>query len=146
MRVKLPRECSGQEIIDAFKYATTVSAGSEKWEPQEFIGELMYEPGSVKRVIKSIGVCAEHFFLWKRGIFFGKKTWEMDDTKLTLDPVASSTYQEVNICVDFSYVDYSGHRRFSRDPGKPEFEAIRPEFEAILAKFYERLQPKTTQA
>lgn len=49
MHIKLPRECFGQEVVEAFKSASTFQEGSERrWTPHEFVGEFQYEPGSVR--------------------------------------------------------------------------------------------------
>lgn len=85
MKVTLPRQCSGREIIEAFKRASAIEEQARdykcdpyesrwKWVPEEYEGKTEYEPGSVCRIVYK-GVTAVHHRL-ERGrkyLFFGEK-------------------------------------------------------------------------
>ncbi len=132
MLIRLPQQYSGQEIVKAFKAASTFQESPEiKWESHEFVDKFQYEPGSVKQTIRSIGVSVQSSFLGKKWILFGRKVWSLDRTpKFILTPVVlSDRYDEVVVYVD-------------ADPHMPAFEHIRPQFERTLGDFYDRLQVK----
>ena len=146
MLVKLPRQCSGQEIVEAFKVASTFQERPEKqWGPHEFISKFQYEPGSVKQTIRSMGVRVWPTSLRKRWVLFGEKIWKPDfNPKFTLTPVVlSNRYDEVEVAVNYVYdVDQGGGEYVATDPHTPQFEHIRPQLERILGDFYARLQPQ----
>lgn len=143
MRVKLPRECSGQEIVNAFKAAATFQENFDnRFEAHEFVNEIGYEPGSVKRVIRSMGAVARFYYRRKRFIFFGKIMWRKSDT-LTfnlapLDPLEK--YNEVDIGFEFVYEYLDDGYLSTSDPRSSFFEGVRPKLESILARFYSQLQ------
>lgn len=143
MIVKLPRQCSGREIVEAFKNASTFKEGSDKeWRAEEFVGEIIYEPGSVKQVIRDMGVIVRLFSLKKKWDLFGKKVWKQNnDLIFTLNSLDlyHLYYKEVNVDIKYVY-DLTGS--ICRCPDNSHFEDIRPIFERILSNFYARLQPQ----
>ena len=142
MLVKLPRNCSGREIIEAFKIASTFEDIDKKWKPEEFVDKIVYEPGSVRQVIRDMGVRAHSFSLRKKWDLFGKKIWKLNnDLTFTLDSLDLYYlyYKEVNVEIKYIY-DLTGS--ICTGPGNSNFEDIRPIFERILSNFYARLQPQ----
>lgn len=141
MIVRLPRKCLGKEIVDAFKEASSLknplNSCFEKWEGILVVGEIQYEPGSVKRVIKSLGVTTYPYFLMRRWLgLFGRKISTKDlDISFSLRPV-SLMRQYASVEIDVRYI---GWDFVCMDPKDPEFESIRPDFEKILGNFYELL-------
>jgi len=146
MLVKLPRQCSGQEVVEAFKTASTFQEGSGKqYAPHEFVDKFQYEPGSVKQTIRSMGIRVWPASLRKKWVLFGEKVWKPDfNPKFTLTPVVlSNCYNEVEVAVEYVYdVDQGGGEYVATDPHTPQFEHIRPQLEKILGNFYARLQPQ----
>ncbi len=143
MLVKLPRQCFGQEVVEAFKAASTFDETSEKrWEYREFIGNFQYEPGSVRQTIRSMGVYTWPLSLRKKWGLFGKRVWKPDYTpKFTLVPlVLAGRYSEVEVAVEYVYdVGQGGEEWVATNPHHPKFADIQPQFEKILANFFARL-------
>lgn len=142
MFVRLSRERSGQEVVKAFKAATTFStfSGGEEiqWRPEEFADDFQYEPGSVKQTIRSIGVNVWSFYFKRKWVLFGEKIWKQNlNTKFTLSPlVLSQVYSLINVDV-FKYSfdnDYT-----TIDPKNPQFDNVRLPFERMIEKFYVQL-------
>ena len=144
MLINLPRQCSGQEIVDAFKAASSFQESPEKkWCASEVIDEFQYEPGSVLQTIRSIGVKAVPHFFKKRWVFFGEKVWKEDyNPSFTLQSVVlKGNYEKVDIKVAYIYdVNQAGNSFVATNPHHPEFEHVRPQFEKILARFFTQLQ------
>lgn len=143
MRVKLPRSCSGAEIVDAFKAAATFDEGENRWKAYEIGVTHQYEPGSVRQTIRSKGAETFPSYLRKKWIFFGKKVWKPNAWKtFRLNPVMlSDTYSEVEIAVEYIYnVDQGGFQHVATNPNHPQFEDIRPQFERIIGGLYAGLQ------
>lgn len=146
MLVKLPRHCSGQEVVEAFRAASTFQESPDKkWKAQEFANEFQYEPGSVRQVIRSKRVTTRLYTLEKRWIFFGKKEWLLlGDIEFTLKPLLlKGDYEEVEVEINSSYRTFGGRIPvFDPPPQSPAFERIRPVFEVILKNLFARLQPQ----
>lgn len=145
MLVRLPRQCSGQEIVEAFKTAATIQEKPEKqWQPREFVKEYQYEPGSARQTVRSMGVKVLFYYLRKKWGLFGKKVWKPNSNpEFTLFPVIlSHRYDDVvEVTVRYVYdVGQAGDERVATDPHTPEFEHVRPQFEKILGNFFARLQ------
>lgn len=140
MRVKLPRRCSGREIVGAFKAASTFQESpGRRWRPEGFKVQFQYERGSVRQTIRRMGVCVRPSSLKKKWGLFGEMVWKLDhNTTFTLAPVVlSDHYDAVRIDVDYVYeVDQGGGEYVATDPHSPEFEHIRPQLETILNGFY----------
>jgi len=147
MKVKLPRQCSGQEIVKAFKAASTFQEGPEKkWNAQDFVEEYQYEPGSVKQTVRSSSVHVWPSFFRKKWWLFGEKVWKSElNPKFILNSVRLATlYDEVDIVVDYVYaVDQAGGEYKATNPSSPKFEDIRPQFERILGGFYAQLKERS---
>lgn len=143
MLVKLPRQCSGREIVEAFKVASTFQeCPDKKWRAEEFVDKIIYEPGSVKQVIRDMGVIVRLFSLRKKWDLFGKKVWKQNnDLIFTLESLNlyHLYYKEVDVGIKYIY-DLMGS--ICRGPDNSHFEDIRPIFEIILGSFYARLQPQ----
>lgn len=149
MRIKLPRKCSGQEVVEAFKVASSLQESPDrKWKSKDFIGESQYELGSVKQVvrnIRSMGVKVfSSSFRKERGLF-GKKVWKNDfDGAYTfmLEPVVlTDNYEEVKVEVNWHGDDIDV---LDLQPHSIEFEDnLRSLFEQILGKFFVQLQSKS---
>lgn len=146
MLVRLPRQCSGQEIVEAFEAASIIQEGPEKqWQPHEFVEEYQYEPGSVKQTVRSMGVRVWSSSLRKKWGLFGRKVWKPDLNPIfTLNPLAlSGRYDEIKVAVNYVYdVGQAGDEWIATDPHTPEFEHIRPQLERILGNFFICLQPQ----
>ncbi|TSC96497.1 MAG: hypothetical protein Athens071426_107 [Parcubacteria group bacterium Athens0714_26] len=85
MKVTLPKQCLGKEIVEAFKRAAAIEVQGKwfkgdpynwrwKWVPEEYEGEIEYEHGSVRRIVHK-GVTAIHHQLrhGRKYLFFGEK-------------------------------------------------------------------------
>jgi hypothetical protein len=146
MIVRLLRQCSGQEVVTAFKSAATFDEAVEsKWQPHEFVDKFQYKPGSVRQTIRSMGVWVRPSFLRKKWVLFGKKVWKLDSSlTFTLEPVAlTNNYDEVEVAVRYVYdIDQGGYEYVATSPHSPQFEHIRPQFERFLANFFAGLQPQ----
>src|SRR3989338_7401025 len=106
MLVKLPRNCSGLEIVEAFKVASTFEEKpGKKWEPKDFVDKIIYVPGSVKHVARDIGVCVHSFSLKKNWGLFGKKVWKLNyNPNFTLDSLdISRCYREIEVTIEYKY-------------------------------------------
>lgn len=150
MLIKLPRQCSGQEVVEAFKDASTFQEKPDrKWDSHMFIGEFQYEPGSVRQTVRSMGVRALPSSLRKKWGVFGQKVWKLDSNAVVvLNPVElSNRYDEVRVAVEYVYdVDQGGHEYVATDPSTPEFEYIRVQLEKILDNFYVHLHLQESAA
>ena len=108
MLVKLPRNCSGREIVEAFKVASTFEEKpGKKWEPKDFVDKIIYVPGSVKQVARDIGVCVHSFSLKKKWGLFGKKVWKLNHSpNFTLDPLDISHlhYRQIEVTIEYKDV------------------------------------------
>jgi hypothetical protein len=145
MLFKLPHQCSGQEIVDAFKAASLLQETSEMHiETQDYGVKL--ESDSEKSDILSMGVRVFSSRLEKKWIFFGQRIWKRRFLpEFRLEPVVLlKQYETVEIAVE-----YMGRESptglvlvlITEDPGNPKFERIRPLLEKVLSKFLTRLQP-----
>lgn len=146
MFVKLPRECTGEEIVKAFKAASEFQeTPSKKWRPDEFIAEFQYEHGSVQKTARRVGVRFVPFQLGKSWVIFGKNIWgKQPNNFITLLPVIlSEKYSEVQIVVQcinpYGAVVTQGVTSACLD-------RLSAAFQKILSAFFESLQasaPKT---
>ena len=149
MTVRLPKQCSGTEIVEAFKLASTFEEGSElgprRWRPKSFVKEYQFNPGSVKQqVVRTMCVVASPSKL-KRKILTGRTFWEeIFNPKITLRPVTlEGIHNEIEVEVSYYYGDMNQGQTalYANNPAHPRFEDIRPYFERILGDFFSRLQP-----
>lgn len=147
MIIKLPKKCSGQEIVEAFKKASSLQETPDrKWKSKDFIGESQYEPHPIRRTVRtvrSMGVRVHSLSLRKKGLF-GEKVWNDDFNgayTFTLKPVLlANNYDEIEVVVSLRG-DIDVH---NIQPHSIEFEDnLRPLFEQILANFYTHLQSQS---
>jgi len=144
MLVKLPRDCSGREIVEAFKVASTFEEKpGKKWEPEDFVDKIIYEPGSVKQVKqvnRDIGVRVYSFSLKKKWGLFGKKVWKLNyNPNFTLDPLDISMlyYREIEVTIE--YKDVFGDENICTDLSNSRYEEVRLVFERIIGNLYANL-------
>ncbi|MDP3954539.1 MAG: hypothetical protein Q8Q06_03940 [bacterium] len=147
MLVKLPRTCSGSEIVEAFKAAAQFEEGPGKeWRAVEVNKEFQYEPGSVLQTIRSVGVLVRPYFLKKKWILFGERVWEQSlQTKFKLSALnLSRHYHEVEVEIEhvYEFDVYSRYKFIVNDPNSEHFEDIRLQFERVIAGLYSILQPQ----
>ena len=140
MLVKLPRNCSGREIVEAFKVASTFEEKpGKKWEPKDFVDKIIYVPGSVKQVARDIGVCVHSFSLKKKWGLFGKKVWKLNHSpNFTLDPLDISRlyYRQIEVTIEYKY---GLGENICTGPGNSRYEDIRLVFERIIGNLYANL-------
>ena len=141
MLVKLPRNCSGREIVEAFKVASTFEEKpGKKWEPKDFVDKIIYVPGSVKQVARDIGVCVHSFSLKKKWGLFGKKVWKLNyNPNFTLDPLDISHLHYRQIEVTIEYKDVFGDENICTDLSNSRYEEVRLVFERIIGNLYANL-------
>lgn len=143
MRVKLPRACTGKEVVDAFKVATVINGNWTKWVPQDIAVEVQYEPGSVRQTVRKMGVRALRWSLGKKWGFFGVEEWKSSffGPHFILAPLRlDARMNEVEIYIETR--QYTGYHDVYRiDPGSTEFKNYQEQFEKILGRVYARLQP-----
>ena len=141
MLVKLPRNCSGREIVEAFKVASTFEEKpGKKWEPKDFVDKIIYVPGSVKQVARDIGVCVHSFSLKKKWGLFGKKVWKLNHSpNFTLDPLDISQLYYRQIEVTIERKDVFGEENICTDLSNSRYEEVRLVFERIIGNLYANL-------
>ena len=141
MLVKLPRNCSGREIVEAFKVASTFEEKpGKKWEPKDFVDKIIYVPGSVKQVARDIGVCVHSFSLKKKWGLFGKKVWKLNHSpNFTLDPLDISQLYYRQIEVTIERKDVFGEENICTDLSNSRYKEFRPVFERIIGNLYANL-------
>ena len=141
MLVKLPRDCSGREIVEAFKVASTFEEKpGKKWETEDFVDKIIYEPGSVKQVNRNMGVRVYSFSLKKKWGLFGKKVWKLNyNPNFTLDPLDISMlyYREIEVTIE--YKDVFGDENICTDLSNSRYEEVRLVFERIIGNLYANL-------
>src|ERR1051326_3698218 len=104
MIVKLPRTCTGQEVLDAFLTAGRFQAAED--ERFDFrLAEQVYqfEPGSARPVLRSTGAEILNATRRKRHVFFGPYEWYLSGRKkFFLHPVELiKSYDEVEVDVEY---------------------------------------------
>ena len=141
MLVKLPRNCSGREIVEAFKVASTFEEKpGKKWEPKDLVDKIIYVPGSVKQVARDIGVCVHSFSLKKKWGLFGKKVWKLNHSpNFTLDPLDISQLYYRQIEVTIERKDVFGEENICTDLSNSRYEEVRLVFERIIGNLYANL-------
>ena len=148
MKVKLPRPCTGQEIVDAFAVAGSFQPSPEnRLEAGRYNAEIQYHPGSVRQVVHRMGVHVSALCFKKRFVFWGKKVWKLDPSlKISLEPlVLGETYDEVDLNLEFYYdYDQGGFASIATNPIDPGYEKIRETVERIIGSFYSGLTPQPT--
>jgi len=157
--VKLPHECSGQEILDAFRAASTFQeTETVKWEAHGY-----KEPGGIATAKNpfspKIGYYATPAYLRKKGgtisrFLFGRRepVWETDSgmdvsrywSQIKLHAVCQTeVYTELEITV--THLTDAGdvmceYVRVIHDPDDDAFASHRPAYDRIIRTFLERLQ------
>lgn len=109
MVIKLPKEYTVEEIIEAFKKATDFSNLKGEWETKENIVEKQYEhPGIIKpRVIKVYTQLRRYQTEGKRKFLLKKSKKISRSLLIHLEPLSfSKRYEEVNISVILSATDW----------------------------------------
>jgi hypothetical protein len=131
MKVKLPGEYSGKEILDAFRNASAFEdRPGSKWEPHESGKEFQYESGPVRQTIRLVGLTVFQYTLSKKWSFCGKKVWSFYySAQIFLDQLCpSGKYSEIDVSMQILNMVV--------EPGSPDFEKYRHIFERILEVFY----------
>ncbi len=149
MKVILPKEYIGQEIVDAFKSAAEVrDSRTKKWQIEEFVHGYQYERSEAGGVwllsaSKGVKITSWAFEDVTTGFFSRKKRkkWvESSDYTVTLQALdLAKKHKEVDIeprYVQFCGIHYTHVVTCPHDHG---YEAIRPDFEVLLARFYTAL-------
>ncbi len=139
MLVELPRNCSGQEIVDSFKKASSFAETPVKrWEGVERCTEFEWNSDGKCPSIGGVSVVTAPSFLEKRFGFFGEESWvTYYNIKFTLAPVMLKTmYTEVNI--SFEYV--CDEEDLVTEFDHPSFKEISPYLEKIITDFLARLK------
>ena len=144
MKVKLPRSCIGQEVLEAFKEAVSFSkSATDRWVSEELAGEKLYVSGSVRVITKSMGARVSHYKFTKRWILFGRRVWRKSNFQsFVLNPVIP---EEKYTIVDIDVMDVVGIDERSIDlTNCPDdyykHTGLRGLFEKFLGDFFSRLQ------
>ncbi len=143
MIVKLPRKCSGEEVIESFKNA--FNNAETRFKVEEFVAEHQYEHASVKQTPQSIGVSALPMS-FRRADFpfslFGGKAWREDEKPVFRLSVLKihNHYTEVDIEIGHKFFCLQEDFFNPFEIGSSAFEKIRPQFERILTRFFSQLQ------
>lgn len=145
MIVELPRLCSGQEVIDAFKKAfESLKSPGWKWEIEECLGYLQGGLNPTLRIIRTTGVQASLSFLAWRHSFFSKKAWKIwknsSNPLLILRPV-SPQEDYLEVMVDILYRPYpaSSPPDARKSLGVLECKPIRAQVSSVFTSFYTQL-------
>ena len=143
MKVTLPGEYSGEEILKAFELVVAIEEPRrEKWFIQRFGGEVEYKPGSVYRVVHE-GVVATRRVWAKTWLFFGEYCWRdplgLTNKMIRLSPLSKEErYSSVNIDVGtFPADDHPTRARFCEEREDNYFRSI---LEVVIAKLFKELQ------
>lgn|GEM_PF-1721814 len=139
MNVKLPRGCTGQEILDAFAAATEAmkmdsdSKLEVRWEEDDH----QYRPGSVKLVVTGVRAIAKVMQLKKRFGFFGEKVWKESGLKIEFGGINPAyTYRDVGLSIQGRRYNIRSFRCEELPEG---YENDRPFVEKFLQAFYDHL-------
>ncbi|MFH1956629.1 MAG: hypothetical protein ABIJ28_03220 [Patescibacteria group bacterium] len=163
MKVTLPRQCSGREIIEAFKKVAAIEEQGRdyegesydsrwKWIPEDYEGEIEYEPGSVRRIIHK-GVTTIHHKLQcgRKYIFFGKRheRWSPGSSEasgpqqIRLLPLREDViYDVVDIRNGRELCGAIGFQNGWHEHLEYDDTVFRDTVEKIIARLFERLQIK----
>ncbi len=152
MKVKLPRECTGQEILNALRQAATYEEPNQEQGSVAKIDEKVYEyePGSVRQVLVAQGIII-FFWSWyirKRFIVFGRilrdKIFHGSD--LILPPLKlNQQYTEINFSMMESRGRLQAPKMVDANCNNLNYGYVKTQFEKILERFYAILAPAVTQ-
>jgi hypothetical protein len=139
MKLVLPRVCSGEEVLEAFKLAASLEVGDKKWEARSSVDAFQYVPGSVKREPRTMTVTASRLLRGsrKKWIFFGKTEtrWVESDLEILLTAKLREDYKEVDIRA-LNWVSGYDMGSYESDP-EPDSD-----FEKVLERFFSILKPE----
>lgn len=141
MKIKLPKNATGEEILAVLKEA--VGAG---WIAREIGHESRYEPGSVKLVLVSNGLEFRPTTERKKYFLFGPTiTTDNSSFSCTLRPVnLNKHYDEIDILFNGNGVGYRNFKDTEKICmwNKRDGTDFRRKFEKLLGKFFDALQSK----
>jgi hypothetical protein len=134
MKVILPKPCIGEQIVKAFKAASTYQEARTKWEPKEDAVN-QYIPGSARQTVRKLGLKVRQYSLEKKWLLFGPRIWRRIPCPVfRLESMfPSQTYIEIDVEILDVPMPY---RRDATDQEALEFDEIRQPFEKILGRFF----------
>jgi len=139
MKVKLPKRCTGQQILDAFTAAVAdMEAPLEsKLVTKQEVDRYEYQPGSVKLVIAGVTCFLNTMRLKKKYIFFGDKVWKEDGVELKF-PLINPGKRYSSVYLGIKGLGYV--ISWYSDEELPEnYQTDRPFVEKFLQAFYNHL-------
>lgn len=145
MKVKLPRECKGKEILEALKKAVELeSTDNRVIDTRDVDHDFEYQPGSVEQVLLGVGLEINFWttHLKKRFHFFGRIIGEkvIGGARLVLQSLDfNENYNEVYFDIVGTLSVYSEGRVVNCN--HMDYLFIKNRFEKVLERFYALLAP-----
>jgi len=102
MKIKLPRNCSGNEVVEAFIVSSKSLEKSEehKWEPEKYDGKIEYEPSAGKIINTGVRLVLHY---WSKGGKFLCFSWESGWKRATDEACGPPEIRLLPIRLDNSY-------------------------------------------
>lgn len=139
MRIKLPREVSGEDLIEAVKAALAEIEDCEA----EFAEIPRYEPGSVKKVLDIYKCLIYKTALVEKGWFKKRLVPKRTDFCFELSEIKTDQdYRELNMCVEQRVEGFPWN--IEDDPSR--LQNIEGLLEEFCRKLFQKLSPQPAAA